>query len=1599
MEFLILGPIEVRTDAGPVELGGIKPRAVLAVLLLHPNEPVSAERLALALWGEDAAEGSVKTVQVYISRLRKALGDPAAVTTTAAGYSLRVLRGELDSERFEDLVEEAREIVDAQPEEAGALLREALALWRGPALAELALEPFVGTEIARLEEQRLAALELRIDADLAASRHAEVVGELAQLVVAHPIRERFAAQLMLALYRCGRQTEALEAYARARRVLVAEVGVEPGPELRDLHEAILRQDVALAPQPVDGELPAALDTTPAKPLAGRDDEVAWLQSRWSRARAGSGAIVAIVGPAGVGKSRLAAELASAVHGTGAAILHATGKGPADSVLVALRRMRDVTRPTLLVVDDADLAGAGVQSELERLASAIAEAPVLIVVCARERDEVAHVGSVDTLALEPLDAVAVRDIALRYAPGRPAADVPADWLHEASGGVPRRIHDVAGQWARREAARHVGAVADRAEAGRAELRSIEEELAGGLVDLQETRERLTPGERAVPIVCPFKGLASYDVGDAPYFFGRERLVAELVARLVGGSLLGVVGPSGSGKSSALRAGLLPALASGVLPGSDRWRQVLIRPGSHPVRELGRALDGSHGEARVVLAVDQFEETFTVCEDESERAEFVAELVAAASEPGGRYVVVLALRADFYGRCAAYPQLAALLAASNVLVGSMQREELRRAIEQPAQRAGLRVEPELVDALVADVENEPGGLPLLSTSLLELWQHRDGRRMRHAAYERMGGVRGAVARLAEEAYGQLGPAQQEIARTVLMRLVDAGDGEAVERRRVALEELEIERDEDVARVVALLTDRRLLTVSAGTVELAHEALLREWPRLRGWVEDDRDGLRIRRGVSAAAREWEQLRRDDGALYRGSRLIEAIEWRDARKPPLTEPERDFLDASFDARERERVTRRRRTRLMLGAAATIVVASVAVAVAATFAHRQSEITASRDLATQSATTVDFDPGLALEIARSALGRHDTPQAQSALRQAALADRATGVARAHKSAGYAIDVSPDGRMLVSAGDDGKVGLWRAGDLHPVRTLVTHSDLATSVAFTPDGDSVASLSVDGTVALTPTAGGRSRTLRKFPEAGRPFRVDAASGVVAAGTKVGTVWVLPTAAGARARELGSHGAPADVVVAISPDGKTVFSADSEGKAFLWDVDGGGRVAVPVEQKIFTASFSRDGRRVVAAGEGGHVGIWDASTGAAAGELETGASQVVGVRFSADGRRMVTVADDHVVKTFDVAGGREVGRMAGGNAVRAVFTAGGKVASVGSDGKLRLWTPLEVHTPGIPTGAIVTFPSFSPDDRRVVVGDHDSSGNILVWNRRKGGRILRGSGQGSVVTAFLPDQNHVVSASAGGPTRVYDVPTGASSEIPLPSFPKYAVAASTTGLIAVAGDVDEKDGAYPIVVARADGRGQRRLVGHTNWIVALAFSRDAKRLASGGYDGTLRIWDLQTGKARPPIKVDEDIVHWVAWDDDGKHIATAGGDGTIRVWPVDGGDPVVLTGHDGPVNTAMFNSRGDRIVSTGLDGTVRVWSASGGDALVVLDRRKGGDGTGAAFSADDRYVVSSSADGIRITRCEACDSFDDAVKLADSRAPIELSAADRVRLGLD
>lgn len=418
---------------------------------------------------------------------------------------------------------------------------------------------------------------------------------------------------------------------------------------------------------------------------------------------------------------------------------------------------------------------------------------------------------------------------------------------------------------------------------------------------------TPGDR-----CPYPGLAAYTAADAPWFFGRERATAALVGRLAermdsAGPLV-LAAPSGAGKSSLLRAGLLPALRAGALPGSRHWPVRVLTPGAHPLTELAAALAGPGtpcaasaeelAEApercaaavraalgpgpRLVLVVDQFEEVFTACEDSRERRAFVTALCTAARD--APCAVVIGVRADFYGPCLDHPALAPALSAGVFALRPMSVREVRAAITRPAREAALELEPGLEELLLSDLgihgDDEPvagGTLPLLAHALLATWQQRSGRTLTVAGYRLTGGLHGAVATTAERVHAGLDPAERRTARQVLLRLVQVGEIAGETRRRVPHERLleHLPDPEKTAAVIDVFVRARLLTLDADTVEITHEALLRAWPRLRGWIRADRAGLVVHQRLTEAAGAWKREGRDPAALYRGTRLAVAREW----------------------------------------------------------------------------------------------------------------------------------------------------------------------------------------------------------------------------------------------------------------------------------------------------------------------------------------------------------------------------------------------------------------------------------------------------------------------------------------------------------------------------------------------------------------------------------------------------------------------------------------------------------------------------------------------------------------------------------------------------
>ena len=494
--------------------------------------------------------------------------------------------------------------------------------------------------------------------------------------------------------------------------------------------------------------------------------------------------------------------------------------------------------------------------------------------------------------------------------------------------------------------------------------------------------------------PFKGLQYFDVPDADLFFGRETLTARLVGHIRemvaagadnpdGCCFLAVVGASGSGKSSVVRAGVVPALqrgapmVDGTLPpeGSPGWHIHVFTPTAHPLealavsltRETGTVSDttalldsishdarslhlyaqrllapvgpGLTGKCRLLLVVDQFEELFTLCRSEAERTVFLDNLLTAVQGNGLTQVVVV-LRADFYGHCAQYPRLRQALCSRQEYIGPMDTVELRRAIEEPARRNGWEFDAGLVELILRDTGEEPGALPLLEHALLETWQQRSGRSLTLKGYADAGGVHGAIAKTAESVFSRLTPEQQALARRIFLRLTELGEGTQDTRRRAPLTELspQVEDIPQVENLLKTLADARLITLAEDTAEVAHEALIREWPALRQWLSEDREGLRLHRHLTDSAEAWAELDRDPGELYRGARLAQAAEWAESHPDDLNALEREYLQASQAQSEREAAERE--------------------------AQRQRELDAARQLArTQRQRSLVLSVGLAIAV------------------------------------------------------------------------------------------------------------------------------------------------------------------------------------------------------------------------------------------------------------------------------------------------------------------------------------------------------------------------------------------------------------------------------------------------------------------------------------------------------------------------------------------------------------------------------------------------------------------------------------------------------------
>jgi hypothetical protein len=911
-------------------------------------------------------------------------------------------------------------------------------------------------------------------------------------------------------------------------------------------------------------------------------------------------------------------------------------------------------------------------------------------------------------LEGLSVAETAQILVGYSAEADALQV-AETLSSETRGVPLLVHQAARDWARTQATKRLAQAAAQRRRHRQRLRVVDATVADNVVQLQQLRGRaavasVATGEHspdpAAPamVLCPYKGLARFEPADRELFFGRERLVAELVTHLIGPGLLGVVGPSGSGKSSLVRAGLLPTLADGVLPGSVHWTQVLLRPGEHPLRELARAAhpaqpqrtatvgavgdqgdaadqpiraltraDAGDGGGRLVLVVDQFEEVFTTCREEQERAAFLAALITAARAADGYASIVLAVRADYYGHCATDRTLAELLAADHLLVGPMTTKELRRAIVRPAERAGLQLEPGLAEQLLADVAGEPGGLPLLSTALLGCWQHRQGRTLTLAGYHASGGVKGAVARLAERAFGRLDPGQQAAARRLLLRLAGPGQGELVVGRQVPLAELDLEHDPDMRAALAALTEARLLTTGQVTVEVAHEALLRQWPRLRGWLEDDAHGRALHRHLTRAASDWDAGGRDPGELYRGARLAAALDWANTHLAELNQLERAFLDHSRQTANQEVTEARRRAEhqarsnrrlrgLLAGLAAVLVVAVAAAALALVQqgrATRAALVADARRLNALALVEASLDRSLLLATAANRLD--DSVDARGALLARLLrSPQAIGVLRGDARL-LQLAVSPDGRTLAAGDEAGRTLLWDTSTRQPLPgppqlpQLDGQPDPLHALAFSADGRLLVTAGLSTIyrwdLAAHQAAGSHDITSPSHPSGLSSVAVSHDGRRLAVGTEGKVLWLdlMTWKQAAPPLLVGDNGWPDRLE--LSPDGRvlamttptTPGGAAGHGTAVLWDL--AGRRRIRTLDADGALAFSPDGRTLAASyQQRGEILLLDPATGKDRRTLTGHTGGVLGLRFSHDGATLASTDQDGTAMVWDLATGR-------------------------------------------------------------------------------------------------------------------------------------------------------------------------------------------------------------------------------------------------------------------------------------------------------------------------------------------------------------------------
>jgi WD40 repeat protein len=1018
----------------------------------------------------------------------------------------------------------------------------------------------------------------------------------------------------------------------------------------------------------------------------------------------------------------------------------------------------------------------------------------------------------------------------------------------------------------------------------------------------------------------------------------------------------------------------------------------------LRTLRRVLPGDN-ESQLLLVIDQFEELFTMVEGDEQRSHFLDSLFVALSDPRSPLRVVVALRADFYDRPLQIQPLAGLLKQHTEIVLPLDREELTGAICEPARRLGVRIEESAVRAMLTDVVDQPGALPLLQYTLTELFDERRDGVMTLAAYESLGGISGALAQRAEAIYADFSEEEQETARQLFLRLVTLGEGVEDTRRRMQRSELEginsvfniqysvsslrsanSNSTSDISAIIDAFGRARLLTFDRDpatrgpTVEVAHEALLREWDRLRLWLEESRADVRLQRILATETAEWQKNDQDVGYLLRGARLDQYEAWAEESTVRLTEEERAFLNASFAAREARLAEEEARQRRELETAQQL---------AQTERQRAEEQTAAAERLRRRALFLAAALGFAAVLAVAAIffAQRSNQNAAVAAENARIAatreaeaaseaeHRATAQAQAEEQADVATSRELAATALNQLGVDAERSILLA--LH-----------ALAKAPTLEAENALHQAIQSSRVL--------QTLRGH--AGPFFFLDYSPDGSRLATTVGDSFAKVWDAGTGEELLTLKGHEGVTIgIRFSPDGKRLATASHDGTVIVWDAQSGERLLTLSDDgaELTAVQFSPDGNLLAANGAyDGHIRVWDAETGEQLRSFLAHEAPMWFVTYDAKGERLATASVDGTAKVWDADTNEELLTLGGHEDVvsRVNFSPDGQRLATSSM-KVRVWDAATGAEQMVLDGhhAFVLWVEFSPEGDRIATSSVD--GLVKVWDAMSGEELFTLSGHAGLVLglAFSPDGQRLATASYDGSARIWDL----KSERELLTIDGhddfvYSVAFNPKGSQLISGGDDGMARVWDVADPAAENFGRQMLVlgeaDPANGMRAVAYSSDGRKFIASNAAGVATVYDAETSEAlfilrgHAPGLSGETVyngVTGVAFSPNGEQIATASDDLTAKIWDAaDGRELLTLEGHisatavvpphEGVIKVS-FHPSGAYVATAGADGTVKIWSTEDGRILFDIVAHPDSSVIDLAFNYDGSRLATGAFDG--------------------------------------